>query len=388
MKPGELGSRARQHIKHITETIGPRPAGSTSERQAQDYIAGHLDGWGYEIEWQPVPFAPLPRFAPIYPLAGLLLVGAGWVVPAIPWLALLLPVLGGLLPQAARYFFQRRPHTCTSQNLIASRGEATLPQLILCAHVDSARAFAFQNRSLLWLQGYKLFLFQRAAILLAILAVFQLAGLIVPTVIFWLAGFLATLAGLWMFISESNNQLFHRNRYSPGAIDNASGVGVLLALAEHFSNLPASKGYRLRFLFTGAEETGMHGALAMAQELVRADVQAHVLCLDMVGAGASLRIVTKDGSIFPIRTDNSLNTQLFRLAPDASPLWYTDRSGDHFPFLQNGIPATSIQTSGRLRAERAYHTIYDRNNLVERATLQRVAELVLEFTKGFDPARM
>ncbi len=110
----------------------------------------------------------------------------------------------------------------------------------------------------------------------------------------------------WLAYLEIWVQLFQRGRHSPGANDNASGVGVALALAEHFAVHPPIR-IRMGFLFTGVEETGMHGAESFAAILNRTPDDNMVMGLDMVGAGDVLRFITKDGILFPMRKDTRLN---------------------------------------------------------------------------------
>lgn len=48
--------RAMGHVRHLSEEIGPRPAGSVAERQAADYIAAELAGWAWDVTLRtPVP---------------------------------------------------------------------------------------------------------------------------------------------------------------------------------------------------------------------------------------------------------------------------------------------------------------------------------------------
>ncbi|MBY6187294.1 M28 family peptidase [Marinobacter hydrocarbonoclasticus] len=66
----------------------------------------------------------------------------------------------------------------------------------------------------------------------------------------------------------------------PGADDNASGVAVLLALAERASQSSPSQG--LIFAAVDAEENGLHGSQALARQLASVPLE-WVLNLDMVG---------------------------------------------------------------------------------------------------------
>ncbi|WP_405060715.1 M20/M25/M40 family metallo-hydrolase [Kribbella sp. NBC_01505] len=54
----ELSSeRALRHLQVLSEHIGPRIGGTTSEKRAADYIAGQLDRFGYRTKLEPFPVA-------------------------------------------------------------------------------------------------------------------------------------------------------------------------------------------------------------------------------------------------------------------------------------------------------------------------------------------
>lgn len=48
---------AVDHVLELSEGIGPRIGGTPSERAAADYLAGVLDGYGYDVELEPFPVA-------------------------------------------------------------------------------------------------------------------------------------------------------------------------------------------------------------------------------------------------------------------------------------------------------------------------------------------
>jgi hypothetical protein len=113
------------------------------------------------------------------------------------------------------------------------------PHLILCAHVDSARAIAFRAGSGAGCTAGP-WTSRSAAIAIAPLALLDLFGFPIPAGLALLAGILASLAGGWTAWADLRNQPRPRGSYSPGANDNASGLGVLLALDErHGSSTPA-----------------------------------------------------------------------------------------------------------------------------------------------------
>ena len=86
-------------------------------------------------------------------------------------------------------------------------------------------------------------------------------------------------------------------RNSVGANDNASGVGVLLALAERLTQPPWSSQmvsifpFTLRFIAFGSEETGMNGSGHYVRQLTDEELHAIrvMINLDSVGSGTFLR---------------------------------------------------------------------------------------------------
>ena len=83
----------------------------------------------------------------------------------------------------------------------------------------------------------------------------------------------------------------NRSPVSPGANDDASGVAVLLALAEHLANQPAV-GLEVWFLSTGSEE-GLLGGMSAFIERHGAELEGRrpfVLNLEMMGSGRPVYI--------------------------------------------------------------------------------------------------
>lgn len=178
-------------------------------------------------------------------------------------------------------------------------------------------------------------------------------------------------------------------RESPGADDNASGIGVLLELARHFVTSGVEPGLRLRFVAFGAEEAGLVGSRAYldahAAELANC---ALLLNLDQVGGprGPSVEVtggvsgVPADAVVnrFPAslrnRTWEGTEGRWRLVEPDVielfmvsnRPEWLSDlitesaaasggsiiptgnMGGDSQVFTQAGVVATSIGTSGNV----------------------------------------
>ena len=123
---------------------------------------------------------------------------------------------------------------------------------------------------------------------------------------------------------------------SPGANDNASGVAVMLSVAEALSGAATP----VEFVAFAAEErqppTGgdLNGSRAYASRADIKLVQAMV-SVDMVGNGPSLVVGRLRG------TPADLQMELGSMAADlAVPVEFTDQYfSDHAPFARLGIPA-------------------------------------------------
>ena len=171
--------------------------------------------------------------------------------------------------------------------------------------------------------------------------------------------------------------------YVPGANDNASGVAVMVGLAEELSGKQQKAGtyenVEFWYLSTGCEETGLGGALAFIQEhgeRVR-DIPTSVLCLDGFGYG-NLHYFTADGILLTRPYDSALI--------NAAREVMTRESGSDRPFVcrvftdglafsLRGFPAI---TFGSLDEESLVKNYHWHTDIPEHVDYRSVAE-----AKGF-----
>ena len=131
-----------------------------------------------------------------------------------------------------------------------------------------------------------------------------------------------------------------------GAYDNASGVALLLAIAEAAAAMPERFPRPLLFVSTTAEESGLLGAEWYARNpLFPLATTAAVLNVD----GANLYGRTED--IAPLGADRSELGEIarraaaaegMRLAPEAHPEQGMFFRQDHFPMARAGVPALAM----------------------------------------------
>ncbi|HVN52761.1 MAG TPA: M28 family peptidase [Anaerolineaceae bacterium] len=377
--PAATADRAYDFLYRLVTDVGPRPAGSPAEDQAREMLAGDLGRWGYILQRQSFHFAPQPDYFPFYLVPAVIFPLAVWLVPSFPWLALLLPLLPPLLPQLADLLAGLLRPSHESCNLLALPEGAELANLdlLLVAHVDTARAIP--SRGELWYQ-WRIQIFpvmQRLAWILAGLALLNVFGLNIPRDFFLVGGVMASMLSIALLVQDLWEQPGSRGHFSPGANDNASGAGVLMALAEQISAHPPQR-LRVGFAFSSAEECGLTGAKALARAMAQSGARTRVVSVDMVASGDRLNVVTRAGRFFPRRSDPDLVAWLHRADPQAGELVYTLRSGDFVPFIQAGLPAAGLEGSGSPRFWRAYHTLRDGLAVVEPAALQRTVSTLTQ----------
>lgn len=362
-----VARRAQAQATRLATAHGARPAGSAAEQNAQAECAGFLEGLGWQVERLPVKFAP-PGFYPWVSLCGLALAAGAALLPVLPWVNLGLPLLGLLLPDLARGYTGWRRRSAQSDNLLARQPgfRADKAALLLVAHLDTAPASGLPHPALIWLNQRNLNLYQRLGMLLAALGAVLALGLTFPAALVSLASAVGLSAGLLIVGLDLWAQLGGSGQHAPGANDNASGVGLALALAEQVSAGKAPN-RQVAVLLTSAEETGLHGAQAFASQGVLNPAQTRVLNLDMLGAGDTLRYIEKDGGMRPLRSDSQMNQWITQAVPQARPLWHLMHSSDLAAFLRHGYRATALQVTGSAAADLAYHT---RQDLPEQLTAQ------------------
>jgi Zn-dependent M28 family amino/carboxypeptidase len=130
-----------------------------------------------------------------------------------------------------------------------------------------------------------------------------------------------------------------------GAVDNASGIAGLLAMAQEAVKAPAKRSQM--FLFVAAEEQGLLGSAAYAvNPLWPLDKTAANLNLDSLNfIGATSDIDTKgaersDLGALAASTAKSMGMTVSPAEPDLSGGFFRS---DHFSFAKAGVPSFSIK---------------------------------------------
>ena len=192
-------------------------------------------------------------------------------------------------------------------------------RVVLVAHLDSHRAvFWFANNILVTV--------------FAILSIVTLYGVYLSMGAYFLAvltrwqpfAWLGLILALFHFLGWFTGVTADLGRYSPGANDNASGVGTILALAERLKGQPLGH-TEIWLAFTGCEESGCDGVLALVKEHGDALREALFIDFEMVGIGDGLRYIQSEGNLRRRHIPKDVEAVLsevgepYRLKPASTP---------------------------------------------------------------------
>ena len=139
------------------------------------------------------------------------------------------------------------------------------------------------------------------------------------------------------------------DRVYNGAMDNATGVAGIIAIAESMARAPAPPGRSIYFVATTAEESGLLGAEYFAANpplpLGRMAANINVDGLNNLGPARDMVLLGAERSTLGDLARDLLSGADRTLGIDAEPeKGYFFRS-DHFPLAKGGVPAVSISDS-------------------------------------------
>lgn len=160
----------------------------------------------------------------------------------------------------------------------------------------------------------------------------------------------------------------------PGANDNASGVAMMLALAEWFAKHKPK--YNMLFVAFAGEEAGLVGSeWFMVDRLVQASQIKLMLNLDILGTG-------DDGiTVVNATAQPKLFDQLVAINGERKLLPQVKARGpacnsDHCPFVKRAVPALFVYTMGGIAA---YHDVLDREETLPLTEFADLYALLKEF---------
>lgn len=353
----------------------PRFTGTPAEAATAHRLADQLKQFGYHVEWQPFQFSTAVNVVitgtiTISLMLTALALGLSTVSPLpaalLATLALASPLMLRLIqPHAERgavtpgSAWSRLGQRYSASNLLArlpavSPADHT-PQVLLMAHFDSkSQRLPIVLRTLCVVMSLACG---------ALFAIGLWSAVWMPFAPVWVivVGGLTLLCGVPLAFMDWANE-------SPGAIDNASGVGVVLHLAELLARSPEWRN-RLRWtiMLTSAEELGLMGAAAFVRAHGFNVADACVINFDGVGIAGTLHYAAEN------HRASRLVTLLQAVAhKQGLPLRRFNWPGllfDHLPFARAGVEAVTLLSVGS-----GVETVHTRRDTADRLHPQGFAQ--------------
>jgi len=172
----------------------------------------------------------------------------------------------------------------------------------------------------------------------------------------------------------------------PGANDNLSAVGVLLALAKAIQDRP-TEGVRVLLVSTGSEESFMEGMQGFARrhfsELDRG--QTEVLCLECLG-GPTLIVLEGEGMLrmrdYPVQTREALADAAAKAGVRISRGLRTVAATDALIALRAGYPTATLASVDYTKLPLNYHWPTDRPEALHWETIENAIATTEEFVRS------
>ena len=184
---------------------------------------------------------------------------------------------------------------------------------------------------------------------------------------------------MWKFNSLHNE--------SEGAIDNATGVSVVLTNAEYFKK-NSLKNIDLLFITFDVEEEGLMGSFDFAEkhlhEFNKYEIEnVKMICLD--GPGSKGRLGFSGSFGFPFKTTTStelmddLDRQAKKLGYPTRKLWMPYGGSDHVPFAMKGIDSCHFFSTSVVSNTRA-----DKKELINADNLVKCTKVIINYLTDLD----
>ena len=343
-------------LRQLT-SLAHRGVGTKEERQAADMIKAWLTRSGAAVETQPF-LCPKTYLPVVWWLVGGISAGL-FLAGAFPWAAFFISLV---FTVAAVHYFDWRSSPVQfivprveTQNIIGrfpagkkenSTHEGKNKKLILMAHYDTAPISILYLPSMVG--NFRQSLLTSLGIMLVTPLVILMTALGIDHVILtWTRYGLGAYFLIQGIISGID---YFRFGHTNGAADNATGAAVALATARRLWEAPMP-GWDVEVVLTSGEEVSLVGSrhYYLKNKKKYQENKPFVLNFDNLGSG-HIKIITKTGSITPVKYDNPLVDAAIKTAREESRFhgistgeWHTG-DFDSIWFERSGIPSLTLSS--------------------------------------------
>jgi aminopeptidase YwaD len=366
------GERILGDVRHLTETIGPRAAGTATEQAAAEFIAERLRSLGYDVRLQEFPAgseaARASSLSVVSPAAD--------TVPALPFERSASGTVRGTLVAGGLGAPSQLPSQIRGSIVLIERGDLLFSEKVGNAQAAGARAAIIYNNE----AGTFFGTLQDQSAIPAV-SISQAAGQSLlsrlrsgPVEIELIVGSLSEAVSRNVFAKPPNHDCdtisgghYDSVPQAPGASDNATGTATVLEIASVLSRNGQMAGHC--FVLFGAEEVGLVGSRAFVNSFDSAARQRlkAMLNFDMVGVGDEGWVLIGSANLqeMAARLAGDLGINVTR---GSLPI---TTSSDHASFISAGVPALMIHRT----EDRLLHTPQDVAGRVEPELLEEAARI-------------
>ena len=369
----------------LDQLVFPRPNGSEGLARAGSFIEQTLRQYTSEVTLQPFEGTPYGFQVIWFSALGIALLYAATLFSRRYGLAFVLALLGPLL-LLLEFEQMRTPisgfFSETQHNIVATfPGDPNAATLLIGAHYDSTTHMGDHFQTYRW--SSVLSAASVLAPLVALVGWVRRDGL--PR---WLRGSVALAvpvpyAAMAAFYAVGPLVL----PPSPGAIDNAGSVAVLLDVGERLAQRPQGTGITVELVAFAGEEERAFGSMHYAKQRALRGGNVAMINLESLGAGDRLVYAPDDGWQSKRFATPAWLAQLVNDAASglgmpavesqvAPPAVLTDARS----LLAAGIPALTLRAYTTEGFSRGLHSLRDSRDRLSVEALERVADLLIAVT--------
>jgi hypothetical protein len=378
------------HIRALAVDIGPRGPTREGERQAANYAKEQFMKLGLQPIWETF-LSARSIFHPhllgsILMLVAFILFPLGGGISAIIAAVLSIFVLVNELLELSfvNNIFRMIIPKGQSQNVwaVIPPVDECLRDLVLVGHLDSQRTpiiFSTQH----WVDTYDRFTKVTFTCFILQFAIYSLAIFLQITWAWYVsipAALCAVLLAVMCLQAEATP-------FTKGANDDASAVGMLLALAKEFVTQPLQH-TRVFAVCTGCEEVQHYGMIDFYQRHLAELVKPTALVFEMLGCSGPAWL-TKEGIIVPFKADAMLVQMAESLAQQhpewgAYPAVISGGNTEMVDALRCKIPAITLIGMTRDGVSPYWHQVADTFDKMKPEVMEKTWKMTLAMIERLD----
>lgn len=382
--------RMYEDVYHLTETIGPRVAGTDAEKETADFLEERLKSYGYDVEVQEFSIPDL--------VVGHLHTDAGDVLVNIPAgsAATADEGLTAQLYDAGLGYPADFSADAAGKIALIERGGFTFAEKVQNAYAAGAAGVLIYNN--IDQPGPINPSLGGNEMPIPVGGITKAAGEALKEDVLATGGTVTLSVQAFEGATSENviatrapkqgggDGIVHVSAhydsvpFAKGASDNASGTAVALEIARVLKSYPVNE--EVRFVFVGAEEIGLLGSRHYVNELTEDEVAKSIgnFNMDMVGTSwdnaTAIYMNTLDG--LPNIVTETAKATSERIGTPSELILFQRGASDHVPFYEAGIPAVNFirREPGTANLEPYYHTPLDTIEFISAERLKEAGDLV------------